>query len=444
MRDLLVFASMWVLMPLALINPFVAFLLWAWTAAIGLNSYMYGFMLAVPFNMIFAIIAMASILLGRDAARLKLTFPRTSVLYLLLALQATLSVVFAYDGLPRNVELYGNLIKALIFCFFMPWVLTQRYRVHAFVIALALGSSFHGLVEGLKFFASGGDHRIQGLAKFGDNNQLAIVIILGIPLLIYLYQYSAHRLLRLVLAAGIVLSIAAVIATHSRGGFVALFLMLLTIALASRRKWLGFVLIAVGLAGAVVFAPDSWSERMNTIKEAENDTSFMSRVVAWKVSSAIALDRPITGGGFHAVQSPDVWNAYRGREGLLAFWETPYWPETAYAAHSVYFETLGDMGFIGFFIFLAILANAFHTLFRVRRSARRLGEEYAWARDLAAMLAASMVGYVVGAAALSLAYLELMYMLVMLIQVLWLFVQNAETASARSHRDDAMRATAEG
>lgn len=427
MRDLMILCAMFAFVPLALGNAFIAYLLWGWTAVIAINSYVYGFMQSMPFNMIFALIAILWLVIGRDRARGRMVFPLTSVVFILFAVQATLSYTAAYDGLVRNTELYTNLLKALFFCILMPCVLTQRYRVHAMVFALALGLSFHGVIEGLKFLASGGGHRIQGLAKFGDNNHFAVVVLMGMPLLVYLYRYSLHRFTRWAVLATLFFSVIAVIATHSRGGFMSMSIVALWIVFNSRRKALGVLLMIGGLVATVAFAPSSWSERMNTIKEAGDDMSFMTRVLAWKVSSEIALSRPLTGGGFHAVQAQHVWDKFRESNGLLGFVDTPYRAEVAFAAHSIYFEILGDLGFVGLGLFLLILANAFVTWFRIRRHVARAGPHLKWASDLAAMVAASLLGYVVGAAALSLGYLEVMYILVMLMQVLWLHVTRFAT-----------------
>ena len=427
MRDLMILASMCVFLPLALSNAFLAYLLWGWTAVIALNSYVYGFMRHVPFNMIFAILAIALIFLGRDVHKGRLVLPRTSMLFILFAVQATVSFIFAYDDLARNTELYSNLLKALVFCILMPCVLTRRYRIHALVLAVTLGLSFHGVIEGLKFIASMGGHKIQGLARFGDNNHFAIVLVMGIPLLLYIYRYSERRLMRWLTLGGVVLSIAAVIATHSRGGFISMALMAIWIVFNSRRRALGIVMIGLGLMAVVALAPSSWSDRMNTITEASQDSSFMTRVVAWKVSSEIALQNPITGGGFHAVQDQFVWNQFRHSDGLLGFVDTPYRAEKAFAAHSIYFEVLGDLGFTGLLIFLAILLNTFVTCFQIRRQVAKAGRHLKWASDLANMLAASMIGYVIGAAALSLAYHEVMYIFVMLMQVLHLHVSSPHT-----------------
>lgn len=432
MRDLLILAGMLVWVPLSLSNAFSAYLLWGWTSQIALNDYIYGFMRGVPINMIFALITLFMIFLGRDKARARVAITPTSLLFMLFALQATISFLAAYSGLVRNEELYTNLLKALVFCLLMPCILTERYRIHAFVATIVLGLSFHGVIEGLKYLASGGGHKVQGLVKFGDNNQFAVVIMMAIPLLVYLFRYSERRLVRVGVLGGILLSVAAVIATNSRGGFVSLTLMTLWMVFSGRRKILGVLIMALGLVSVVALAPDSWSERMDTIKDASKDSSFMTRVVAWKVSSQIALQNPLTGGGFHAVQAQPVWDRFRLDDGLLGFVDTPYRPEVAFAAHSIYFEILGDLGFVGLGLFLIIIGHTFWLCFRIRRQARRQGAHLQWAADLAAMLGASMFAYVIGAAALSLGYFEVMYIFVMLMQVLALHVSSNDTTRLRA------------
>jgi probable O-glycosylation ligase (exosortase A-associated) len=429
-RDLMILGMMCLYIPLALSNAFLAYLLWCWTAVIALNGYVYGFMRSMPINLVFALIAIILLILGRDKLRGRIVLPRTSWLFILFAVQATISYVFAYDELARNTELYTNLLKALAFCILMPCLLTERYRIHALVMAITLGLTFHGVIEGLKSVVTLGGHKIAGLARFGDNNHFAIVMVMVIPLLLYVYRYSAHRLLRWIALAGVFLSVATVIGTHSRGGFLSMALMAVWIVFNIRRRIRGAALLGLAFLTVVVLAPSGWSERMNTIKEAGHDSSFMTRVVAWKISSEIALQSPFTGGGFHAVQSQEVWSKFRGSDGLLGFVDTPYRAEQAFAAHSVYFEVLGDLGFVGLLIFLAILANTFIAGFQIRQEVARRGPHLKWAADLANMLAASMIGYVVGAAALSLAYHEVMYMFVMLMQVLLLHVRRDVTANS--------------
>jgi probable O-glycosylation ligase (exosortase A-associated) len=412
----MILAAMCVLVPMSFSNTFAAYLIWGWTALIAISEYVYGFMAPVQFNMMFAVISITLILLGKDKQKKALSWNATSALFVLLALQATVTAIFALDGNNQNSELYVLFIKSLVFCLLMPAVVTNRFRIHAMVVMIVLGLAFHGSVEGGKFFSSGGGHHVQGIRKFGDNNHFALVVVMAMPLLLYVFQYSVSKLVRLGCIGGLILSVAAVIGTSSRGGLVAMVLAGAWLVWSGRRKMLGVTVLVAGALLVVALAPESWSDRMDTIKTAEEDSSFMGRVEAWQVSSAIALANPLTGGGFHAVERAPIWEMFRDRNGLLNSFEMQH-TMGGRAAHSVYFEVLGDMGFVGLAIFVGILLNTFRTRRIIRRLAPQAGTRLVWASDLGDALSATMFAYVVGAAALSVAYLETVYILIMLLEV---------------------------
>ena len=75
------------------------------------------------------------------------------------------------------------------------------------------------------------------------------------------------------------------------------------------------------------------------------------------------------------------------------------------AAHSIYFEVLGDHGFVGLALYLAILAAAWLNTFQVL-NVTRTRPDLAWAHELARMLQISLVAFLVGGAALSMAYYD--------------------------------------
>jgi probable O-glycosylation ligase (exosortase A-associated) len=417
-RDLMILSAFLVMLPMAMTDGFVAFLLWGWSGLVALDQYTFGFAQSVRFNLIFALIALAWILADSAKRNSRLPFGRTGLFFLLWAVQATVSATLGYPNNPNNAALYEHLMKALLFAILMPLVVTSRFRIHALLIAIALALSFHGLLDGLKFLVTGGGHIVRGIQKFGDNNHFAVALVMSIPLIYYLFQYSRSRLVRLGALGSLTLTTLAVIGTRSRGGFVGLAIVGLVIALTSRKRWQGLLMVALGAGLVVLMAPDSWSERMNTIKSADQDGSFMQRVEAWQVSSAMALHNPLTGGGFHAVQTQPVWEQYRGQSGLLGFVDIGSPSRGFRAAHSIYFEVLGDTGFVGLAIFLGMLANIFITRTEIKRMVRLAGPSLHWAGDLSDALAASVAAFMVGGSTVSLAYNEVLYMFAMLMEIL--------------------------
>jgi len=417
MRDLAVCGFTSLFLILALRSTFTAYLLWGWAGLVSLDAYLYGFMMTVPFVQIFAIITLSSMILRKNEGIQSFKSNRTTKWFIAFTIHGMLCALFAYPKLFWNWELFGNISKTVLFCILMPLLATSRIRLHALVVIAAMGIGFHGITEGLKFLASGGAHHAAGIAKFGDNNHFAMVLVMVLPILLYLAQYSAVKLVRLGFISALFITIFAVISTNSRGGLLGLLALSAWLILKSKRKAAGISVIFVCVILITQLAPDSWSDRMVSIQSATDDSSFMGRVTAWKVSSAIAVANPIFGGGFRAVQSPEVWAKFKDSQGLLGFVDTPE-TRSGVAAHSIWFEVLGDMGFVGLFLFVAMLVNAFLTLGEITSLVKRDNAAYRWAGDLSIMLGAALLVYVVSGSALSAAYFEWPYFVMMLLEVI--------------------------
>lgn len=418
MRDLVFLGFMLVSVFLAVRNTFVSYLLWGWSGLIAINYYLYGFMAGIGYVQIYALITIALIVTKKYINSQKFKFDRTSILMLIFLAHGLLSAVFAYPGLDRNWELFGNIVKTILFCLFMPMVVVSRFRIHAFVLVIALAISFHGVLDGLKFIASGGGHNAQPLKKFGDNNHLALILIMVLPFLYYLYQFSAKKIVRFGFLGVLLLMVLAIVATHSRGALLGLFAVALWIIIKSKRKILGVVLVSLCALMVVQLAPDKWSQRMETIQAADEDASLMGRVAAWKVSSAIAVDNPFLGGGFRAVQSHPVWDRFKDSPGLLGFVATPTLNRSGVAAHSIWFEVLGDQGIVGLLLFIALIVNVFMTRRDIWKLVKKNSQQSGWAGNLADMVAASVLAYVVSGSLLSAAYFELPYICMMLMEAI--------------------------
>jgi len=141
----------------------------------------------------------------------------------------------------------------------------------------------------------------------------------------------------------------------------------------------------------------AWYERMATIETYEQDESAMARINAWWTAFNLAKDR-WTGGGFETFRER-VYMQYAPNPDLM--------PD----AHSIYFEIMGEHGFIGLAIFLLLAWFTWNTGSRIKRMAKH-DTETKWAADLASMLQVSLVGYASSGAFLGLAYFDLYYTLV--------------------------------
>ncbi|MDP2073789.1 putative O-glycosylation ligase, exosortase A system-associated [Hydrogenophaga sp.] len=431
MRDLMFAMMMLMALPLAIARPFNAFLFCAWTAVMVPTSYFYGFMVDARLNFLFAFLTLLLIALGRVPWK-SYQANRVTWLYLVFLLHATLVYFFAYPGNRFNAEYYEFFIKGLLFSLAMPFFVRERVHMHAFILVIVLGFGLHGVLNGLKVLASAGGHNVEGPAgtMIFDRNHLSTALALTLPLLYYLYQQSRHRLIQLGFLGGFVLVALAIVGSGSRGGFIAFAVVSGWLVLTSRKRWSALALLAFMALLFVNLAPEEWFSRLSTIETAGVDESFMGRVIAWQISSAIALNNPIFGGGFHAVQVQGIWDQFKSAPSLLGFLNLPVPEFSAKAAHSIYFEILGDMGFVGLFIFLGILFYAIRTRYVIKRQLRTMGKQWLWARDMADMLMLGIIAYMAGGAAVSLAYFEVIYMLVMLMEMLRLHVARGVGAEA--------------
>ena len=406
------FAVAWMaLMPLSLMSAHIGVLVWVWVALLSPGELLYGFMAGVPFNKIVAVITLGMILASRE--RKDPYFDGMSLLLVLLAMAATMSWAGAIVSTPDGTDLYLKMIKEIMLAFAIMAVMMTRHRMHLLALTIALSFGFIAVKEGLIFLLTAGGHKVVGTGSVGDNNSLATALLMIVPLIYYLARYSAVRAIRIGLLAAMALALVTVVATYSRGGFVGLLVLGGFLVKNSRNKLGSLALVAVAGILTYVLAPDSWFDRVNTINDVSTDGSFMGRVVAWKISWLIAMDNPLFGGGFHAVQRFVVWDTYRPLLYVLDFIKTPPADNVPHAAHSTYFELIGDLGFVGFGLFMATMAMAFWNCFRIGRMCRG-HPSLTWAGDLARMMQISLIVYAVTTAALSMGYFELYYILVAL------------------------------
>ena len=133
---------------------------------------------------------------------------------------------------------------------------------------------------------------------------------------------------------------------------------------------------------------------MGTIRTYEEDHSAQGRLIAWETAWNIATDR-LFGAGFDMYR-PEVFSVYASV------------PDRIHAAHSIYFQLLGEHGFVGLGLFLLLWFFVWRDADWLRKNGSR-GDSTRWAAELGRMCQVSLIGYFVGGAFLSLAYFDLPY-----------------------------------
>ncbi len=314
----------------------------------------------------------------------------------LLAFTVWISVVlpFSFNYEPSEM-LWIRSMKIFLMTFVALAMLTDRKKLEVFIWANALSIAYYGVKGGVFTIATGGNYRVWGPGGFIEgNNEIALAVITVIPLLRYLQTRVASKVGKLAFTGAIALCAIMALGTYSRGALLGLASMAAFFWAKGRNKlsW-GVLLVSMGLV-ALSLMPEEWWRRMDTIQTYQSDGSAMGRINAWWAAYNVAMAN-FFGGGF-MIWTPDVFARY-----------APV-ADDVHAAHSIYFQVLGEQGFVGLFLFLGIGASTWLTVRKLTRLGR-LHTELQWAADLGQMIFVSMVAYGVTGAFLSLAYFDLPY-----------------------------------
>lgn len=393
MRDLILIAALAPVLPLIFRTPFVGLLAWIWITLMNPQRAVYGFLSGFQLNLWLTLLTAAAWLASKERKAL----PANPLTIGLLFFGVWCCITTAFALAPAHaMMLCDRTVKSLILAFAVATLANTRARIQAAIWMVVVSLGYYALKGGGFVLMTGGHSRVYGPpdSMIADNNQLGLALILLLPLLAYLHATSRVALTRLATLATMGAALVAILGTYSRGALVALAACGAAYAMRSRSGVLALI-AAVLLAGLVPsFLPSSWTQRMSTLQSADHDESFEGRVSAWRTSTNIALARPL-GGGFAAVEHTDVVQQYESPGSLRA----------GKAAHSIYFEVLGDHGFVGLALYVFVLAAAWVNTFATLNAARGR-PDLAWAARLARMLQVSFVGFMVGGAALSMAYYD--------------------------------------
>lgn len=412
MRDLLLTGLLLTLLPFIIRWPHLGAIAFAWLSLMNPQRLTFGFAYGFPFAQLIMVVTMVGLVIGRER---KLP-PLTLLSSLLLLFTAWFTLTSYTSVVPEHAWLKWNtVIKVMIATFVTITLITTYHRLHLLVWIIAFSIGFYGIKGGFFTILTGGAHRVWGPAQsfIEDNNALALALVMVVPLFYYLASSVQRVWQRWSLYGCMGLTLLAILGTYSRGGMVALLAMAGFLWLKTPYKLLTGLAGALCLIVGLALMPETWIERMGSIRDYQQDGSVNGRFLAWSFAIDQARQHPITGGGFKIF----VLNtSSRGANG-----------ESSLNAHSIYFEVLGEHGYVGLALFLLLGFMTFRTGSRIIRETQD-DPERAWAGRLAAMLQVSLVGYAVGGTFLTLAFFDLYYYFVALMVATSLLVRREVTA----------------
>jgi probable O-glycosylation ligase (exosortase A-associated) len=411
LRSLFLLAFVFASLPFIFRNPYLGALMWSWLGFMNPHKLTFGFTQFFPFAAIVAAVTILGLIASKEQKRMP--WCGVVVLWLLFWLWTSLSYLqaenpkYAYEELTRFGKINFMLIVTML-------LLTSRRRIEGLLVVIVGSLFFYGVKGGIFTLRGGGEGTVWGPEKsfIAGNNELAFALVVVMPLAWYFYeQYQrSYKWVRYGLPVVGALTVLSILGSQSRGAFLAVGAMLVVFWMRARRKLMPTLLIVVGAVSALLFMPADWTERMQSIQEYELDKSAQGRINAWKTAINLANDQPFMGGGFRAFV-PEVFEKYAPD------------PTNVRDVHSIYFEVLGEQGYVGLALYLLMGIAVLVTCSRIIGLGKRY-RDLVWAADLARMAQVSFIGYAVGGAFLGLAYFDLPYTIMALVACTYAVVRD--------------------
>ncbi|MFH7044211.1 putative O-glycosylation ligase, exosortase A system-associated [Paucibacter sp. JuS9] len=379
-------------------HPWIGVLGWTWVSLMNPHALTWR-LSGAPVAAVMAVSTLIGLLATRD--RRDFSFSREMVFLALFMAWMCITLPFSVVFDP-SYALWNRVMKIDLMILVALFVLYSRQHIMMLAWVVAGSVGIYGVKGGLFTIATGGSYRVwgpDGTYIYG-NNEVALALVMTIPLMRFLQMTTDKAWVKRALMASMLLCAAAAVGSQSRGALLAIS------AMATVMWWRGpnrlrsgLLMLLLGVL-LVIFMPDTWSDRMSTIKTYDQDDSANQRLNAWSMAWNIAKDR-LFGAGF-MVSVPEVCLQY-----------SPI-PTDCRAAHSIYFMVLGEHGFIGLALFLTFWFLVWRSAGRLRLDAAKRPETQ-WLAPLGAMAQVSLAGYAVGGAFLSLSYYDLPYNVMVLV-----------------------------
>ena len=398
-------------LPLCFFRPYFGLLMWTWIAYFNPHRLTYGMAYTFLVAMVIAVPTLSGLIFTREKNSLRDIFTRETILLFMMWAWFIVNYIYTSHNIlfaPHAVDGYKILDrtnKILLMTVVAVILITsaKKLKYVCYVVAFSIG--FYAVKNAIFGFRTSANSRVWGPpgSFIEDNNFLAAATNMTIPLLFFLARNEKNPKIRMVLWGMFYCSIPSVLLSYSRGGLLGLSVVLICLVLLSRHKILGLGTMALAAILVITFAPAKWFSRMDDFAHGEVDTSAQGRLNAWQFAIVLTQHYPLTGGGLETFQ-PELFDRFT--------------PELTFAGpHSIYFEMLGEQGYVGLILFLGLLASCHMTLFQIRRRARRIAR-MSWMVPYTYMFQISLLAFMTSGAFLAMAYFDYFWQIVALTAVL--------------------------
>jgi len=433
MRDFIVLAIILGATPICFFRPYFGILMWTWVAYFNPHRFTWGAAYNFPVAMLIGGATLAGLPFAKDTNRRIFTLQTILLItlwgwYCVTTLHVAYDPIFASHLADSKIELIRT-SKILLMTFLIIWLVSTKEKLRYLYLVTTLSFGFFAVKGALFALSTGGQYRVYGPPDsfLEDNNFLGLAFNMLLPMFYFMARNEQNKWLRRFLHLSFFCAVLATIMTYSRGALLGLGVVLFCLAFKSKKKVLNGFLLLVSTWGVITFAPGKWMDRMGNFFHGHLDSSAELRLNAWRFAFELAKNNPITGGGLKTF-TPELYQRFT--------------PGLEFAgAHSIYFQTLAEHGFVGLILFLLLLATSVASLVRLRRQARSLPSAE-WIIPYTHMLQISLLAYMISGAFLEFANFDLFYQVIATIILLKILYRRELAMAIEAGRETTLEAPA--
>jgi putative inorganic carbon (HCO3(-)) transporter len=275
----------------------------------------------------------------------------------------------------------------------------DRFKLTLLVIVFSLG--LESVKQGwYHLLLNPGERNLNEVEILGDNNGVAVGMLMLSALLLGLFQTAARKSHKFGYGFALLGCVFRALSTFSRGGMLAFGAMLAVYWSRSKHKVRTALIVGTVAAGLLSVLPQDYWDRMSTMTsdKDDRDASVAGRLFFWGLAFQMANDHPLLGVGHTGFQkayaSYDPTDGQYGRER---------------AVHSTWFGVLAEQGYVGLFMLVLVIVMALLACGRVRRQARGHPGKGETLFVYASAMQAALIAAVVGGTFLSYHYVEVLW-----------------------------------
>ena len=422
MRELGFMGFMGALLVLGLKRPFLFILAYIYIDIVSPQRLTYILLPSIPVSMLMFMLAIGAWLVAdrKDDMRVG----ARQIMMLVLLVYCGLTTYYIAEFQVEAYEKWDWASKALIFAIFLPLALRTKLRIEAVMLFMTLSLAAIIIGAGIKTALGGSGYG--SFAMMVDNNSgiyedstLSTAAVMMIPIILYFTKWGSifppDWRVKLFSYALIGACLLTPIGTQARTGLVCAALLFVLMLRDSKRKSLFIGGAALAGVLALPFVPSAFSERMETIGGYQADSSASTRLAVWRWTFEFAQEHPL-GGGFDSYRANRISVATTtvSGSGPSQTMSTRVHTDQSRAFHSSYFEMLGEQGWFGLALWLAIHGIGILRMEWLRRHYRgeRAPEGFQWVSPLATALQNAHLVYLLGSLFVGIAYQPYFWILV--------------------------------